>query len=87
MAVIYLNQHRHLTSKQKELAKTALSNEINGVMADLKIVEEGLGKTSAFGGMNLRHIAIEYINNLIYNPDGSFNEELLRRVYKHYFSE
>ena len=56
-------------------------------MADLKIVEEELGKTSAFGGMNLRHIAIEYINNLIYNPDGSFNEELLRRVYKHYFSE
>ena len=88
MAVIYLNRRRKLTEEQKRVATSLLHNEINDVMADLEIMEEELDKTFLFGEMSLRELAEGYIEErLKINPDGSYDEELLKRVYKHYFGE
>lgn len=79
MPVIYLNERRHLTKEQKEMAKVALENEINEIMADLEIMEEEL---------DLRGIASEYLKQRVKkNTDGSYDEELLKRVYRWYFQE
>ena len=88
MAVIYLNRRRKLTEEQKRVATSLLHNEINDVMADLEIMEEELDKTFLFGEMSLRELAEGYIEErLKMNPDGSYDEELLKRVYDHYFGE
>ena len=89
MAVIYLNRRRKLTEEQKRLATVALSNEINDVMADLEILEEELDKTVLFSGMDLRKMAIGYLGEQFnLDPDDDdINEELLKRVYDHYFRE
>jgi len=88
MPVIYLNERRHLTKEQKEMAKVALENEINEIMADLEIMEEELDKTAMFGELDLRGIASEYLKQRVKkNTDGSYDEELLKRVYRWYFQE
>ena len=88
MAVIYLNRRKKLTEEQKRVATSLLHNEINDVMADLEIMEEELDKTFLFGEMSLRELAEGYIEErLKMNPDGSYDEELLKRVYDHYFGE
>ena len=88
MPVIYLNERRHLTEEQKEMAMTALTNEINDVMTDMDIITEELDKTSMFGDLDLRAIAADYINKRLHcNPDGSYDEELLQHVYRWYFPE
>ena len=88
MSVIYLDERRRLTEEQKELAKLALENEINEVMSDLEVMEEELDKTVMFGEMNLRGIALEYLKQRLQrNSDGSYDEELLKRVYRWYFPE
>ena len=88
MAVIYLNRRRKLTEEQKRVATSLLHNEINDVMADLEIMEEELDKTFLFGEMSLRELAEGYIEErLKMNPDGSYDEELLKRVYEYYFGE
>ena len=88
MTVIYLNEHKHLTQEQKEMAKVALENEVNEVMADLEIVEDELDKTALFGELDLRNIASDYIRQRVRrNADGNYDEELLKRVYRWYFSE
>ena len=88
MPVIYLNERRHLTKEQKEMAKVALENEVNEIMADLEIMEEELDKTAMFGELDLRGIASEYLQQRVKkNADGSYDEELLKRVYRWYFQE
>ncbi len=88
MPVIYLNKHRQLTEDQKKMAITALNNEINEVMADLEIIEDQLDKTALFGELDLRNIASDYIRQRVRrNADGNYDEELLKRVYRWYFSE
>lgn len=88
MPVIYLNERRHLTKEQKEMAKVALENEVNEIMADLEIMEEELDKTSMFSELDLRGIASEYLKQRVKkNTDGSYDEELLKRVYRWYFQE
>ena len=88
MAVIYLNRRKKLTEEQKRVATSLLHNEINDVMADLEIMEEELDKTFLFGEMSLRELAEGYIEErLKMNPDGSYDEELLKRVYEYYFGE
>ena len=61
MPVIYLDKHRHLTKEQKKMAEVALSNEINDVMANLEIMEEEMDRTSVFGELNLREVALKYL--------------------------
>ena len=56
-------------------------------MADLEIMEDELGKTAMFAEMDLKNVAIDYINQLFYDSDGNISEEVLQRVYKHYFSK
>ncbi|SFE17137.1 hypothetical protein [Succiniclasticum ruminis] len=88
MAVIYLNRRRKLTEEQKRVATSLLHNEVNEVMADLEIIEDSLDRTFLFGELNLRELAEGYIEErLKTNPDGSYDEELLKRVYNHYFGE
>lgn len=88
MPVIYLNEHRHLTKEQKDMARVALENEVNEVMADLQIMEEELYKTFLFGELSLRKAALDFLKQRIkQNPDGTYDEELLKRVYKWYFPE
>ena len=88
MAVIYLKDHRSLTKEQKQMAETALSNEINDVMADLEIIEEELGRTAIFGELHLRAIAADYLNRkLKCTTDGSYDEKVLQEVYRWYFPE
>ena len=88
MPVIYLNERKHLTQEQKEMAKAALENEVNEVMANLEIIEDELDKTVMFGELNLRRFASEYLKQRVQiNTDGSYDEELLKRVYRWYFSE
>ena len=84
MPVIYLNERRHLTKEQKEMAKVALENEINEIMADLEILD----KTAMFGELDLRGIASEYLKQRVKkNTDGCYDEELLKRIYRWYFQE
>lgn len=88
MPVIYLDKHRHLTEKQKKMAEVALSNEINDVMANLEIMEESLDRTSVFGELNLREVALKYLGQKVKrNPDGSVDEKVLQHVYRWYFRE
>ena len=88
MAVIYLNRRRKLTEEQKRVATSLLRNEINDVMADLEILEEELDKTFLFSELDLRKQALEYLGRKVkQNPDGSYDEELLKRVYEYYFGE
>ena len=88
MAVIYLNRRRKLTEEQKRVATSLLRNEINDVMADLEIMEDELDKTFLFGELSLRELAESFIEErLKLNPDGSYDEELLKRVYEHYFGD
>ena len=88
MPVIYLNKQRHLTEEQKRVAMSLLHNEINDVMADLEILEDELDKTFLFGALSLRELAEGYIEErLTMNPDGGYDEELLKRVYEHYFGK
>ena len=88
MAVIYLNRRKKLTEEQKNVATAALENEINDVMANLEIMEEEMDRTFLFGDLSLRATAIDYMRGrLKQNPDGSYDEELLRRVYDHYFRD
>ena len=88
MPVIYLDKHRHLTEKQKKMAEVALSNEINDVMANLEILEEEMDRTSVFGELNLREIALKYLGQKVKrNPDGSVDEKVLQHVYRWYFRE
>ena len=65
MPVIYLDKHRHLTEKQKKMAEVALSNEINDVMANLEILEEEMDRTSVFGELNLREVALKYLGQKV----------------------
>jgi phage gp29-like protein len=88
MAVIYLDRRRKLTEKQKKMAEVIMANEINDVMADLEILEEELDKTFLFSELDLRKQALEYLGRKVkQNPDGSYDEKLLKRVYEHYFGE
>jgi len=88
MPVIYLDKHRHLTKEQKKMAEVALSNEINDVMANLEIMEEEMDRTSVFGELNLREIALKYLGQKVKrNPDGSVDEKVLQHVYRWYFTE
>ena len=88
MPVIYLDKHRHLTEEQKKMAEIALSTEINDVMADREIMEEELDRTSVFGELNLREIALKYLGQKVKtNPDGSVDEKVLQHVYRWYFTE
>ena len=54
MAVIYLNRRKKLTEEQKRVATSLLHNEINDVMADLEIMEEGRPFTGLQHSLPLR---------------------------------
>ena len=87
MAIIHFDKRMHLTEEQKEMASSALNNEIHEVMADLEILEDELEKTAMFGELNFKNVAIDHINQLFYDSEGNINEEVLQRVYKYYFSK
>ncbi len=88
MAVIYLNRRRKLTEEQKKMAEVLLANEIKDVMANLEILEDGLDKTFLFSELDLRKQALEYLGRKVkQNPDGSYDEELLKRVYEYYLGK
>ena len=88
MAVIYLNRRRKLTEEQKKAATVLLSNEVNEVMANLEILEDELDKTFLFSELDLKKQALEHLGRKVkQNPDGSYDEELLKRVYEYYFGE
>ena len=88
MAVIYLNRRRKLTEEQKKAATVLLANEINDVMANLEILEDELDRTFLFSELDLRKQALEYLGRKVkQNSDGSYDEELLKRVYEYYFGE
>ena len=85
MPVIYLDKHRYLTKEQKKMAEAALNSEINDVMDNIEIFEDALARTFLFGELHLREQALDYMKRrLKRNPDGSFDDELLIRVYKYY---
>ena len=70
------------------MAEVIMANEINDVMADLEILEEELDKTFLFSELDLRKQALEHLGRKVkQNPDGSYDEELLKRVYEYYFGE
>lgn len=85
MPVIYLDKHRYLTKEQKKMAEAVLNSEINDVMDNIEIFEDALARTFLFGELHLREQALDYMKRrLKRNPDGSFDDELLIRVYKYY---
>ncbi len=88
MAVIFLNERRPLTKEQREMAEVMLNNEINGVMAELEIIEDELDRTCLFGELDLRTAAEDYLKRkLKRSPDGNVDEKVLRQVYGWYFPE
>ena len=88
MAVIYLNRRRKLTEEQKKAATVLLANEINDVMANLEILEDELDRTFLFSELDLRKQVLEHLGRKVkQNSDGSYDEELLKRVYEYYFGE
>ena len=88
MPVIYLSDHRPLTEEQKKMAEVILSNEINDVMANLEIMEDELDKTFLFRELDLRALALGYLNQkLKRNANGDADEKTLQEVHRWYFSE
>ena len=66
----------------------ALNNEINDVMDNMEIFEDALNLTFLFGEQHLKELALDYMKRgLKRNPDDSFDDELLKRVYNYYFGE
>ena len=85
MPVIYLDKHRYLTKEQKKKAEAALNNEINDVMDNMEIFEDARDSPFMFCALHIREQALDYMKRrLKRNPDGSFDDELLIRVYKYY---
>ena len=83
-----INKRKGLSKKQKEMAMTVLTNELNDVMASVEILEEEMAKTAVFNELDLRALVINHMSKkLKQNPDGTIDEKLLQHVYRWYFPE